>query len=47
MGTVISINPGADGQVRSATVETIGGTLEREDDKLCVLPVGTRLDQKG
>ena len=47
LGTVISINQGADGQVRSATVQTIGGTFERGVAKLCVLPAGTRLDEEG
>ena len=47
LGTVIKVNPGVDGQVRSATVKTIGGEFERGVAKLCVLPVGTRLDEEG
>ena len=47
LGTVIKINPGVDGQVRSATVKTIGGEFERGVAKLCVLPAGTRLDEEG
>ena len=47
VGTVIKINPGADGQVRSATVRTIGGDHERGVARLCVLPPGTKLDEEG
>ena len=47
LGTVIKINPGVDGQVRSGTVKTMEGVFERGVAKLCLLPVGTRLDEEG
>lgn len=39
LGRVIEVFPGADGVVRTASVKTIRGLMQRPATKLCVLPI--------
>lgn len=44
MGRVIKTHKGADGKVRSVTLKTQSGTLDRSIRKLCVLPVDVEVE---